>query len=145
MVSEEVLSEGLRDEVKNEQHAHDNVKRRAVQVHEDEAPPNVIEFIGRNPRTLGLIAANSVITVCPWLLTGPILSLLGFGPGGVIGGSIAAWIQSITHPIVRGGIFATLRSAAMGGFGTAIVNGLTSAAGVVGAVIASSFGFFGGR
>ena len=49
-----------------------------------------------------------------------IIALLGFGGGGVVAGSLAAWMMSIMAPIgiAAGSIFARLQSAGAGGLGT---------------------------
>lgn len=56
-------------------------------------------------------------------------------------GSIAAWIQSVISPVTARSLFAILQSAAMDGYGAAIVNGVTAAAGAstgfIAAILAS--------
>jgi hypothetical protein len=56
-------------------------------------------------------------------------------------GSLAAAIQSIMGPVAAGGAFAILQSAAMGGYGTVIVNALAATGAATGAcsIAAASF------
>ena len=59
-----------------------------------------------------------MITIILWLLEivginfffKLILSLVGFGAGGIIKGSLAAWIQSLIGNVVPGSIFALLQA-----------------------------------
>ena len=57
----------------------------------------------------GIVAAATC--VCPALL-----AAIGFGPGGIIAGSIAAAIQSCIGNVAAGSLFATLQSLGAGGF-----------------------------
>ncbi|KAF5601216.1 hypothetical protein FPANT_1823 [Fusarium pseudoanthophilum] len=50
-----------------------------------------------------------------------ILQAFGFTPSGPLLGSFAAWIQSLIGNVVAGSLFATLQSAAMGGYGVGIL------------------------
>lgn len=49
----------------------------------DPVPPNVVArlrtAIANNPRQSTSVLVTALLTVCPALLTGPLLSLLGFG------------------------------------------------------------------
>lgn len=50
-------------------------------------------------------------------LTGATMTVVGFGPTGIIGGSIAAATQSVIGNVTSGSLFATLQSFGMlGGF-----------------------------
>lgn len=51
-------------------------------------PREVLEWIRNNPRTAGFYAANGMVIICPALLTGPVLGLLGFGPLGPVAGEL---------------------------------------------------------
>ncbi|KAI9657395.1 MAG: hypothetical protein M1821_003077 [Bathelium mastoideum] len=105
------------------------VDKSAFKVQMKDVPYQVLDWIRNNPGTAGLYAANGAIIICPALITGPTLGLLGFSAAGPAGGTAAAWIQSVIGPVAARGIFATLQSAAMGGYGAAVVNGTASAAG----------------
>ena len=52
---------------------------------------------------------------------GAIPILIGFGPSGIIGGSIAAGIQSLIGNVSAGSIFATMTSYGMSGIYTSII------------------------
>lgn len=56
-------------------------------------------------------------------------------------GSIAAGAQAGMGNVAAGSLFATLQSAAMGGYGAATVNGIVQGA----AVASSALGLFGGK
>ncbi|KAK3400287.1 hypothetical protein B0T20DRAFT_181340 [Sordaria brevicollis] len=74
---------------------------------------------------LGLVGAT--IVVAPAVVTAPVvgaLGLLGFGSGGIVGGSMAAGMQAMIGNVAAGSWFASLTSTAMGGYGLA---GLTTA------------------
>ncbi|KAK0726408.1 hypothetical protein B0T21DRAFT_413742 [Apiosordaria backusii] len=58
------------------------------------------------------------------LFAAPLFAAAGFGPGGIIAGSIAAAAQSMIGNVVAGSVFAILQSAGAGGAGAAVVNGV---------------------
>ncbi|KAI8960643.1 hypothetical protein F5Y11DRAFT_329014 [Daldinia sp. FL1419] len=82
-------------------------------------------------------AATGVAVVAPGLIAGPVLGVLGFGANGIVGGSIAAGIQSGIGNVAAGGVFATLQSAGMAGYGAATVNGIVSAGGIIGSAFSA--------
>ncbi|KAI1471123.1 uncharacterized protein F4812DRAFT_167008 [Daldinia caldariorum] len=97
-------------------------------------------WIQENPGRAAVCAAGGVAVAAPALVAGPALAVAGFGANGIVGGSIAAGVQSGIGNVVAGGLFATLQSAAMAGYGAAAVNGVVQvggALGVVGAVLKS--------
>ena len=57
--------------------------------------------------------------------------LMGFGTAGIVGGSIAAWIQSAIGNIAAGSLFAAFQSAGATGAlaSTALAGGATAAVG----------------
>ncbi|KAK7520280.1 hypothetical protein IWZ03DRAFT_372625 [Phyllosticta citriasiana] len=57
----------------------------------------------------------------PFFLLGPLLGLAGFGPGGIIAGSLAAATLSFFGWVPAGGVLAVFQSAAMGGYGGAVL------------------------
>ncbi|KAK0620138.1 hypothetical protein B0T14DRAFT_520659 [Immersiella caudata] len=82
----------------------------------------------------GVVALGGLTVVAaPAVLTAPVLSAVGFTSLGPAAGSIAAGVQGAST--VAGGLFATLQSAAMGGYGAAAVAGAAQVAG--GAVAAA--------
>ena len=60
-------------------------------------------------------------------------------------GSIAAWIQSMLGNIGAHSTFAYLQSAAMGGYGTPIVNGIIQAWGMISGAAVTMYSGLGGR
>ncbi|KAH0027933.1 hypothetical protein KCU78_g3806, partial [Aureobasidium melanogenum] len=89
--------------------------------------PNIIArlraAIADNPRQSTSVLVTALLTVCPALLTGPLLTLLGFGGLGPAAG-LAAGFQSLFG---TPWIFRVLQSAAMGGWGSALIQGLVRA------------------
>ena len=57
-----------------------------------------------------LLASSAVYILGGFALTLIILGAIGFGPAGVIAGSLAAGIQSIFYGAFTGGIFAVVQS-----------------------------------
>lgn len=49
---------------------------------------------------------------------------------------MGAWLQTVLGPVGASSLFAYLQSAAMGGYGTAVVNGVVQAWGVVSVAMA---------
>ncbi|KAK3487961.1 uncharacterized protein B0T23DRAFT_387020 [Neurospora hispaniola] len=114
----------------------------------EEKLERIKEWISRN-RTqaagIGLGLAGATIVAAPALITAPAvgaLGVLGFGSGGIAGGSLAAGVQAIIGNVAAGSWFASLTSTAMGGYGlagltTAVQSAgvCTSAAGIVTAIM----------
>ncbi|EAQ85310.1 predicted protein [Chaetomium globosum CBS 148.51] len=132
-----------------------------------EAGANGYTFAAANPAAVacGAVALGGLaIVAAPGILTGPALSAAGFtplGPGAgrsfpldrvkkgvtltcllLVVGTIAAMVQ--TPNVVAGGVFATLQSAGMGGYGAAVVaaagqavGGTVAAAGGAGVVLSN--------
>ncbi|KAL4881492.1 hypothetical protein BJY04DRAFT_189096 [Aspergillus karnatakaensis] len=92
------------------------------------------EWAVHNPRIAAATATVGLVVALPGALVAPVLSLAGYGPGGVQAASIAAGAQSAIGNVVGGSVFATLQSAGAGGAGYAIVTGATQVgAAVIGA------------
>ncbi|KAL8709930.1 MAG: hypothetical protein Q9220_005380 [cf. Caloplaca sp. 1 TL-2023] len=88
---------------------------------------NVKDWIRENPGKAALYLGSSVTVIpiiFPGLISIPALGIAGFGANGVVSGSVAAGVQPAT--IAAGGAFATAQSAAMGGYGLPIINGVRS-------------------
>ncbi|OCF40242.1 hypothetical protein I317_05935 [Kwoniella heveanensis CBS 569] len=83
-------------------------------------PEDTKDFILDNPKHTAFYVAKGVLLVAPALLTGPALAALGFT---AVGPAAAASAQSAWAPIAARGIFATLQSAAMAGYGAPFVAG----------------------
>ncbi|KAI9657390.1 MAG: hypothetical protein M1821_003072 [Bathelium mastoideum] len=129
-------------EVKDEDEDVEEIERRPVQVREQDVPRHVLDAIRNQGNIRGVSLISGLVFVCPWLLTGPLLGLLGFGALGPVAGSIAAWLQSVISPVAGGSLFAILQSAGMGGVGALVVNGVAAAAGAIGVAITAIFDFF---
>ncbi|KAK3502891.1 hypothetical protein B0T13DRAFT_524920 [Neurospora crassa] len=100
------------------------------------------EWIKNNPKAaaaLGLTAGGLTVVAAPALLTGPVLSFMGFGSSGIVGGSFAAAIQGMIGNIVAGSWFATATSAAMGGYGVPVVAAVGQGVGAAAAVAGGAY------
>ncbi|KAI0147425.1 hypothetical protein GGR57DRAFT_250664 [Xylariaceae sp. FL1272] len=89
------------------------------------------EWVKANPRTTAAVTTGAVLAAAPMAVAAPVLGALGFGAAGPAAGGIAAGIQAGVGNVVAPSLFATLQSAAMGGYGAAVVGGAVQAAGGV--------------
>ncbi|RFU27225.1 hypothetical protein B7463_g9104, partial [Scytalidium lignicola] len=87
------------------------------------------DWIRKNPGTAAGLAVGGAIIVAPAIVSVPVLAACGFGPCGVGAGTLAAGIQSGIGNVVGGSLFATMQSAAAGGAGAAVVNGVVMTGG----------------
>ncbi|KAI4202589.1 MAG: hypothetical protein LQ346_001949 [Caloplaca aetnensis] len=112
-----------------------------------------VETVRENPKTAAFTVVASLPGLAPGLFAGPFLGWIGFGTAGIRGGitpikchpprmcmligfpgSVASALHAQHAPVVAHGIFATLQSAAAGGYGLPIVQGaVRGAATAVGA------------
>ncbi|KAI6311311.1 hypothetical protein MCOR34_006072 [Pyricularia oryzae] len=99
----------------------------------DNSEPETPEEPSSGPgnAAIAIGVAGATMLFAPALIALPALSLIGFGASGPIAGSIAAAVQSGIGSVVAPSLFATLQSAAMGGYGVAAVFGTVQAAGGV--------------
>ncbi|ESA42933.1 hypothetical protein GE21DRAFT_6015 [Neurospora crassa] len=102
------------------------------------------ECVKNNPKAaaaLGLTAGGLTVVAAPALLTGPVLSFMGFGSthGGIVGGSFAAAIQGMMGNVVAGSWFATATSAAMGGYGVPVIAAVGQGVGAAAAVAGGAY------
>ncbi|TIA78955.1 hypothetical protein D6C76_03792 [Aureobasidium pullulans] len=89
--------------------------------------------IANNPQRTTSFLVTTLLTICPALLTGPLLALLGFGGLGPAAGGLAAGFQGwLGTPW----LFRVLQSAAMGGWGSALIQGILRAFSAGGLVLA---------
>ncbi|KFY32997.1 hypothetical protein V495_08530 [Pseudogymnoascus sp. VKM F-4514 (FW-929)] len=109
------------------------------------APAMVLEWIAAHPGQSALLVVNGVLVFTPAAVTGPLLSQMGFGAAGPVGGSVAAWLQSMLGNVGAPSIFAYLQSAAMGGYGVAAVNGVAQACAVISGGVVSMYSGFTGQ
>ncbi|KAK3955797.1 hypothetical protein QBC32DRAFT_204450, partial [Pseudoneurospora amorphoporcata] len=77
------------------------------------------------------VVAGLTAVIAPAIVTAPILAALGFGAAGPVAGTAAAVAQGVLGNVVAGSPFAIAQSAAMGGYGAAIINGVVQGAGLL--------------
>ncbi|KAF4984462.1 hypothetical protein FZEAL_363 [Fusarium zealandicum] len=90
-----------------------------------------MQFAKDNPVTAVCIGTSAVVIAAPALVAGPALGAVGFGANGIAAGSAAAGIQSGIGSVAAPSLFATLQSAAAGGYGAAAVHGVVQGAGAL--------------
>ncbi|KAK7545633.1 hypothetical protein IWX49DRAFT_640369 [Phyllosticta citricarpa] len=93
----------------------------------EDLPENIKTYVQENPREAGFRVVGGVVFFAPGLITGPLLGMLGFTAAGPAAGSIAAAWQASIGPVAARGFFATLQSAATGGYGAPVVGGVVRA------------------
>lgn len=98
------------------------------------AAKQAAEWAVANPKQAAVLSTSAAVFAAPMLAAMPVLAAFGFTASGVTGGSIAAAAQGAN--VVAGGLFATLQSAAAGGYGVATVAG--SVQGLAGAAAAAA-------
>ncbi|KAK7418833.1 hypothetical protein QQX98_003695 [Neonectria punicea] len=81
------------------------------------------QWIKDHPYQATAFGAGATVVVAPALVATPALAALGFGANGIVGGSIAAGVQSGIGSVVAPSLFATLQSAGAAGYGLAAVHG----------------------
>ncbi|KAL8690055.1 MAG: hypothetical protein Q9218_004408, partial [Villophora microphyllina] len=91
-----------------------------------------------HPFQTALHVGTGLVIVAPAAVVAPVLGAVGFGAGGLVGGTAATAYQASHGPIVARGIFATLQSAGAGGYGVPIVHGIVRAGGALASAL--SFG-----
>jgi len=109
-----------------------DVPRVAASIHS--TTNQAASWIAANPGTAvgcGVAGVGVVMIATPGLVAAPVLGAAGFGAKGIVAGSTAAAIQSGMGSVVAPGLFATLQSAAAGGYGAAAVAGGVQAAGAL--------------
>uniref|UniRef100_L7J445 Uncharacterized protein n=1 Tax=Pyricularia oryzae (strain P131) TaxID=1143193 RepID=L7J445_PYRO1 len=95
----------------------------------DNSEPETLEDPSSGPgnAAIAIGVAGATMLFAPALIALPALSLIGFGASGPIAAAVQSGIGSVVAP----SLFATLQSAAMGGYGVAAVFGTVQAAGGV--------------
>ncbi|TGJ86713.1 hypothetical protein E0Z10_g2023 [Xylaria hypoxylon] len=89
------------------------------------------EWAVANPGKTAAFGAGAALIAVPMVVAAPVLGAIGFGANGIIAGSAAAGIQSGIGSVVAPSIFATLQSAAAGGYGIAAVSAAIQGAGTL--------------
>ncbi|KAL1835388.1 hypothetical protein VTJ49DRAFT_6821 [Mycothermus thermophilus] len=100
-----------------------------------------VDWAKENPGSaaLGVAAVGGLAVVAaPAIVSSPMLAAAGFGPSGPVAGSLAAVAQSSIGNVAAGSMYATLQSAAMGGYGVAQVAGVVQSAGACIAAVAGA-------
>ncbi|KAL2266879.1 hypothetical protein VTJ83DRAFT_4156 [Remersonia thermophila] len=100
--------------------------------HAREKAAEGVDWAKENPcaAALAAVAVGGLAAVAaPAIITAPLLAIAGFGPGGPVAGGLAAAVQSSIGNVAAGSLFATLQSAAMGGYGAAQVAAAVQGAG----------------
>ncbi|KAL6892429.1 hypothetical protein HDV57DRAFT_481998 [Trichoderma longibrachiatum] len=115
---------------KNEDNSDNGFMSVARQA-KDAAWENPIMAAGVVVTGAGLLAAAA-----PVVVTAPLMGVAGtagFGPAGIAASSLASGIHAGIGSVGAGSIFATVQSAAMGGYGAAVLTSATQAGGFVAA------------
>jgi hypothetical protein len=95
-------------------------------------PQEIGRWIAEHPGQTTFFVVAGTVMVAPSLISVPVLWSLGFTAEGVAAGSAAAAVQAMIGPVASGSIFALLQSAAAGGAGMAVVNGMVAGTAGVG-------------
>ncbi|KAK6077829.1 hypothetical protein SCUP515_04667 [Seiridium cupressi] len=93
---------------------------------------HAIEWTSKNPgaaAVYGLAGLGVVAVAAPAVIATPALGAAGFGAQGVVGGSLAAGVQSGMGNVAASSLFATLQSAGAAGAGAAAVNAVVQVGG----------------
>ena len=56
-------------------------------------PQQILDAIRNNPANNAISLAGGLLTICPWLLTAPMLGALGFGAAGPVAGKYVETIE----------------------------------------------------
>ncbi|RFU78684.1 hypothetical protein TARUN_3531 [Trichoderma arundinaceum] len=99
----------------------------------------------QNPAAVSVASVGFLMLAAPAVITTPIMAvagMLGFTSGGIAASSIAAGAQAGMGNVVAGSAFATVQSAAAGGYGLGVLTGLVQAAGGTIAAVGSLGGGF---
>ncbi|KAF1994190.1 hypothetical protein P154DRAFT_624927 [Amniculicola lignicola CBS 123094] len=89
------------------------------------ALPDMKALIKSNPRQAAFYAICSVVIALPAAATTPAFMALGLGAKGPVAGLSFAKVMSSWGFLKAGGFWATIQSAAMGGYGVGVVAGIT--------------------
>ncbi|KAH6897273.1 hypothetical protein B0T10DRAFT_181753 [Thelonectria olida] len=93
------------------------------------------EWASNHPFQAAGLGTAALVIAAPGVVAAPLLGAAGFGANGIVGGTIAAGVQSSIGNVAAGGLFATLQSAAAGGYGVAAVNGVIQGSAVLGVAV----------
>ncbi|OAL48238.1 hypothetical protein IQ07DRAFT_589064 [Pyrenochaeta sp. DS3sAY3a] len=99
-----------------------------------------VAWVCQHPYQTALHTVNAALLVTPAAATVPIFNAVGFGAAGPIAGSAASSTMSFFGFVPAGGLYATIQSAAMGGYGAGLAAGATQAGAVVSSAAAWALG-----
>ncbi|KAI1452291.1 hypothetical protein F4805DRAFT_472613 [Annulohypoxylon moriforme] len=99
-----------------------------------ESAKTAAKWVAENPKSTAAYGVAGAAMIVPAAIAGPALAAFGFTSSGIAAGSVAAGAQAAAGNVAAGSAFATLQSAAMAGYGAAIVNGVIQAGGAVAAI-----------
>ncbi|KAL7969554.1 hypothetical protein HDV63DRAFT_410905 [Trichoderma sp. SZMC 28014] len=120
-----------------EEWVKDEKNIEAVKMGTQAAAQGTANFAKENPA----LVAGVLMMVAPRIITAPVIGVarvLGFTPRGIAAKSIASGAQSAAGNVASMGAFATVQSAAAGGYGTGVLTGIVRVAG--GAVAGAGLG-----
>ncbi|SMQ50149.1 unnamed protein product [Zymoseptoria tritici ST99CH_3D7] len=87
-------------------------------------PNDILNYIRENPGQVAFFVLGAVVLIAPVLVWGPAFAAMGWSAKGIQAGSFAArWQSVMAGHVVKKGVFATMTSASMGGYGMAAANG----------------------
>ena len=128
------------------QEAGASASEKVAAIDWEELPQHIQDWIKEHPYQTAFYVANGVVFLAPGLVTAPFLGVLGFSTTGPVAGTAAAGAQAaMKGQVIARGLFATLQSAGMGGYGAAVVAGGTQAGAAIAAGAAGAWNYFAGR
>ncbi|KAF2821362.1 hypothetical protein CC86DRAFT_459030 [Ophiobolus disseminans] len=108
-----------------------------------QVPQIVLDWIAQHPYQTAFHVVNGVVLFTPAAITVPFFSALGFSAVGPAASSTASGVMGYFGVVPAGGVFATLQSAAMGGYGASVAAGAAQAGAVASSAAAWAFGWAG--
>ncbi|KAK4981563.1 hypothetical protein LTR66_009891 [Elasticomyces elasticus] len=97
----------------------------------DHLPDKAKDYIREHPYQTALYVINGVVLITPGVLSGPVLSAIGWTRLGPRAGSAASLLHRFASPVLARSPFAYLQSAQMGGYGAPVIDGIIRAGSIV--------------
>ncbi|WRT68987.1 uncharacterized protein IL334_005969 [Kwoniella shivajii] len=107
----------------------------------NDLPCHVVEWVKEHPGEAAFLVMDIGLFIAPWVLTEPLLLVLGFSRFGPVARSAAAVAQKAIGKVKARDFFAHLQSAAMKGYGQIVVEHIVRA----GTALAGLFKWLWGR
>ncbi|WWC91283.1 uncharacterized protein L201_006226 [Kwoniella dendrophila CBS 6074] len=107
----------IQDEIKD-------IETVLVYINWEDLPENTINWIKEHSQETAFITLDIGLFIAPWLLTDPLLAVLGFRRIGPVAGSAAAIAERAIGKSEARGFFAQLQSAGMRGYGKGLFEGI---------------------